>query len=259
MEAAALYAFAKAKKKDVVCFAHLTNTMAQTEGDFEKGEEMGSLDALELIHHTMQALKNTRDYWNNIYLRKQPDELSWTQQTPKTSLAFIDSFGLTKKAKIIDIGGGDSQLVDYLLDKGYENITVLDISCKALDKAKKRLGGRASKINWIVCDITEFQPDITFDVWHDRATFHFLTAGEQIDRYIDTARKAVSGYLVMGTFSDKGPERCSGLPVRRYSKQKLTAAFQKGFTKIHCMEEVHTTPFGTKQAFQFCSFRRQLK
>jgi purine-nucleoside phosphorylase/SAM-dependent methyltransferase len=259
MEAAALYAFAKAKKKDVVCFAHLTNTMAQTEGDFEKGEEMGSLDALELIHHTMQALKSNRDYWNNIYLRKQPDELSWTQQTPKTSLAFIDSFGLTKNAKIIDIGGGDSQLVDYLLDKGYENITVLDISCKALDKAKKRLGGRASKINWIVCDITEFQPDITFDVWHDRATFHFLTAGEQIDRYIDTARKAVSGYLVIGTFSDKGPERCSGLPVRRYSKQKLTAAFQKGFTKIHCMEEVHTTPFGTKQPFQFCSFRRQLK
>ena len=176
MEAAALYAFAKAKNKNIICFAHLTNTMAQTEGDFEKGEEMGSLDTLELIHHTIKAIApNTSRYWDNIYSLKQANEVSWTQEIPKTSLDFIHSFGLAKTAKIIDIGGGDSKLADYLLDEGFENITVLDISAKAFEKAKTRLGDKAEKINWVVCDITEFKPEATFDVWHDRATFHFLT------------------------------------------------------------------------------------
>src|SRR5690606_5449600 len=115
MEAAALYAFAKARNKDVICFAHLTNTMAQTAGDFEKGEEMGSLDTLELIHHTIKAIaESTSQYWDKIYSLKQPNEVSWTQEIPKTSLDFIHSFGLTKTAKIIDIGGGDSKLADYL-------------------------------------------------------------------------------------------------------------------------------------------------
>ena len=150
--------------------------MAQTEGDFEKGEEMGSLDTLELIHHTIKAIApNTSRYWDNIYSLKQANEVSWTQEIPKTSLDFIHSFGLAKTAKIIDIGGGDSKLADYLLDEGFENITVLDISAKAFEKAKTRLGDKAEKINWVVCDITEFKPEATFDVWHDRATFHFLT------------------------------------------------------------------------------------
>ena len=259
MEAAALYAFAKAKNKNIICFAHLTNTMAQTEGDFEKGEELGSLDALKLIHHTIKAIaKNSNQYWDNIYSLKQPNELSWTQKIPKTSLDFIHSFGLPKTAKIIDIGGGDSKLVDYLLDEGFENITVLDISAKALDKAKKRLGNKAQKVNWVVSDITEFQPDTTFDVWHDRATFHFLTTDEQVAKYMDTARKAVSGFLIIGTFSDKGPKKCSGLPVKQYSEEKLTAQLQNGFDKIRCTTEDHTTPFHTIQNFLFCGFRRRL-
>jgi purine-nucleoside phosphorylase len=259
MEAAALYAFAKARNKNVVCFAHLTNTMAQTEGDFEKGEEMGSLETLELIHHTIHAIiRSNSYYWDKIYSLKQPNELSWTQEIPKTSLDFIHSFGLTRSAKIIDIGGGDSRLADYLLDEGFENITVLDISDKALGKAKQRLGDRAGKINWIVSDITEFKPDNTFDVWHDRATFHFLTTSEQVAKYMDTARSSVSGFMTIGTFSDSGPERCSGLPVKQYSEEKLTTELQNGFDKIRCITEDHITPFNTAQNFLFCSFKRHL-
>ena len=138
--------------------------------------------------------KATQNHWDTVYKTKEPNHVSWTQEIPKTSLDFIHSFGLTKTAKIIDIGGGDSKLVDYLLDEGFENITVLDISAQALDKAKKRLGDKAQKINWVVSDITEFEPDTTFDIWHDRATFHFLTTGDQVAKYMDTARNSVRAF-----------------------------------------------------------------
>lgn len=259
MEAAALYAFGKAKDKNIICFAHLTNTMAQTEGDFEKGEEMGSLDTLELIHHTIKAIaKNTSQYWDKIYSTKQPNQVSWTQEVPKTSLDFIHSFNLTKAAKIIDIGGGDSKLADFLLSEGFENITVLDISAKALEKAKQRLGDKAHKINWVVSDITEFEPDKTFDVWHDRATFHFLTTSDQVAKYMDTARKSVNGFLTIGTFSDNGPEKCSGLSIKQYSEETLTTELQNGFDKLRCITEDHITPFDTTQNFLFCSFKRHI-
>src|SRR5687767_15066192 len=123
--------------------------------------------------------KAKQNHWDTVYKTKSPDQVSWTQEVPTTSLDFIHSFGLKKTANIIDIGGGDSKLVDYLLAEGFENITVLDISAQALSKAKERLGDNAAKINWIVSDITEFEPDTTFDVWHDRATFHFLTTIDQ--------------------------------------------------------------------------------
>lgn len=259
MEAAALYAFAKAKNKNVVCFAHLTNTMAQSEGDFEKGEEMGSLCTLKLIRDTVRAITQAnRYYWNDIYSVKQSHEVSWTQEVPKTSLDFIHSFGLPKTAKVIDIGGGDSKLVDFLLDEGFENITVLDISEKALERAKQRLGDKAGKVNWVVSDITDFQPDTTFDVWHDRATFHFLTSKEQVAKYMDTARKAVTGYLTIGTFSENGPKKCSGLDTKQYNEETLTAELQNGFDKIRCITEDHVTPFNTTQNFLFCSFKRHL-
>ena len=202
--------------------------------------------------------KATQNHWDKVYKTKDSDQLGWTQKIPKTSLDFIHSFGLSKSANIIDIGGGDSRLVDYLLDEGFENITVLDISAKALEKARQRLGDQAEKINWIVSDITEFIPDTTFDVWHDRATFHFLTTNEQIAKYVDTARKSVSGFLVIGTFSDKGPEKCSGLFIKQYSEEKLTAELQNGFDKIHCITEDHITPIDTAQNFLFCSFKRHL-
>lgn len=195
-------------------------------------------------------------YWNKIYSTRQSNQVSWTQQIPKTSLEFIHSFGLPKNAKIIDVGGGDSKLVDFLLEEGFENITVLDISAKALERAKNRLGDKASKVSWVISDITEFKPNTTFDVWHDRATFHFLTTGEQVARYMDTARKSVNGYLTIGTFSDNGPKKCSGLDIKQYSEDTLTAELRNGFDKLHCVTEDHVTPFDTTQNFLFCSFKR---
>ncbi|MES2478601.1 MAG: class I SAM-dependent methyltransferase [Bacteroidota bacterium] len=199
----------------------------------------------------------TQTHWDTVYKTKAPDQVSWTQEIPKTSLDFIHSFGLSKTAKIIDIGGGDSKLVDYLLEEGFENITVLDISAEALDKAKKRLGDKSVKVNWVVSDITEFKPNTTYDVWHDRATFHFLTTSNQIAQYMEIARNAVAGYLTIGTFSENGPEKCSGLQIKQYSEEKLSAELENGFDKLRCITEDHTTPFDTTQNFLFCSFKRQ--
>lgn len=165
---------------------------------------------------------------------------------------------MAKTAKIIDIGGGDSRLAEYLLAEGFVNITVLDISAKSLQKAKARLGENAKKINWIVSDITEFNPDFAFDVWHDRATFHFLTTNEQIAKYLNIARKFVNGFLTIGTFSDNGPVNCSGLEIRQYSEETMTRELKLGFEKLRCQTEDHITPFNTKQNFLFCSFKRIL-
>jgi 2-polyprenyl-3-methyl-5-hydroxy-6-metoxy-1,4-benzoquinol methylase len=199
-----------------------------------------------------------KKHWETVYETKNSDQVSWTQETPKTSLAFIRSFGLNKTANIIDIGGGDSKLVDHLLKEGYENITVLDISATSIEKAKNRLGEKANNVNWIVSDILDFEPNTTFDVWHDRATFHFLTTTEEVKKYVKTARKAVSGFLTIGTFSQNGPEKCSGLEIKQYNENELTSALKDGFDKIKCVTEDHVTPFNTTQNFLFCSFKRQL-
>jgi 2-polyprenyl-3-methyl-5-hydroxy-6-metoxy-1,4-benzoquinol methylase len=200
---------------------------------------------------------NRKNHWETVYKTKTPNQVSWTQEIPKTSLDFISSFGVTKDAKIIDIGGGDSKLVDHLLDKGFENITVLDISEKALEKAKMRLGNKAEKINWVVSDITEFEPNSTFDIWHDRATFHFLTTVEQVSKYMETARKSITGFMTIGTFSANGPTKCSGLEIKQYTEQTLTNELKNGFDKIRCVTEDHKTPFNTTQNFLFCSFKKQ--
>jgi trans-aconitate methyltransferase len=160
-------------------------------------------------------------------------------------------------AKIIDIGGGDSKLVDHLLQAGFFNLTVLYISAAALEKAKLRLGEQAAKVKWIVSDITEFQPEESYDLWHDRATFHFLTEEDQINTYVNIVSKAVSQYLVIGTFSANGPEKCSGLPIRRYTETRLQGRFQNSFRKIRCQTEDHITPFQTTQNFLFCSFKKR--
>ncbi|HXR83258.1 MAG TPA: class I SAM-dependent methyltransferase [Hanamia sp.] len=198
-----------------------------------------------------------KNHWDTVYKTNHPGERSWTQHVPKTSLQFIHSFNLKKTSKIIDIGGGDSNLVDYLLDEGFKNITVLDISEAALEQAKKRLGKKASKINWVVSDITKFNPLTALDVWHDRATFHFLTTKNQVEKYLDVARRSVKGYLTIGTFSESGPHRCSGLDTKQYSEQSLTTELQNGFKKLRCITEDHKTPFDTKQNFLFCSFKRK--
>jgi SAM-dependent methyltransferase len=191
-----------------------------------------------------------------VYQTKEPIEVSWTQTVPQTSLDFINSFKLPKNAKIIDIGGGDSKLVDYLLAMGYVDITVLDISEAALFRAKKRLGKKSDLVKWIVSDITVFQPPEQYDVWHDRATFHFLTTKDQIEAYLTIARNTVSNYLVIGTFSENGPDKCSGLPIQKYNEDQLNQQLENGFQKVRCIKEDHITPFQTQQNFLFCSFKR---
>jgi hypothetical protein len=196
-----------------------------------------------------------KNHWEKVYETKQPNEVSWTQNVPKTSLDFIHSFNCPKTAKIIDVGGGDSKLVDCLLEEGYQNITVLDISEKALERAKKRLGEKAKQVTWIASDIVNFEPKEKYDIWHDRATFHFLTSKEQITKYLIIAKKAITGFLTIGTFSEKGPEKCSGLPIKQYSENDLQSVLNDGFEKIKCITENHITPFKTSQNFLFCSFK----
>jgi ubiquinone/menaquinone biosynthesis C-methylase UbiE len=171
----------------------------------------------------------------------------------------IESLQLSKTANIIDIGGGDSNLVDALLDNGYENIWVLDISEFALERAKKRLGEKADKVHWIVSDITEFSTDIKFDFWHDRAVFHFLTEQENIDKYVALINNAIAdnGNFLLGTFSENGPLKCSGLEIKQYSENAMKQTFNQSFQAINCFTENHTTPFNTIQNFQFCGFMKR--
>ncbi len=197
-----------------------------------------------------------KNHWETVYETKQPNEVSWTQENPKTSLDFIRETHIGKSAKIIDVGGGDSKLVDFLLDEGYENITVLDISEKALERAKKRLGKKAGKVNWIVSDVTEFKPETTYDIWHDRATFHFLTTEEQVEKYLEITEKFVGSFLIIGTFSDQGPKKCSGLDIKQYSEMEMENQFSKSFKKLKCIAEDHITPFETAQNFTFCVFEK---
>lgn len=198
-----------------------------------------------------------KNHWDQVYETKNPEEVSWTQEVPKTSLNLIKSFNLPKSAGIIDVGGGDSKLVDHLLEEGYENITVLDISVKAIEKAKRRLGGKAEKVNWVVSDIIDFKPNVIYDIWHDRATFHFLTIDEQISKYVEVVNRSVEGFLIIGTFSEQGPKKCSGLDVQQYNERSLVGKFDEDFEVISSLNEDHKTPFDTKQNFLFCSFKRR--
>ena len=200
-----------------------------------------------------------QQHWDRIYSINEEDEVSWFQPYPTTSMEFVELFHLPPDANIIDIGGGESHFVDALLDKGYKNIWVLDISLNAIEKAKQRLGSRASKVNWIVTDITKFEPTVQFDFWHDRAAFHFLTTEDKIYKYVAIAEDAIKkdGYLVLGTFSENGPKKCSGLEIKQYSEASMSARFEIAFNRIKCIIKDHTTPFNTVQNFLFCSFRKK--
>jgi SAM-dependent methyltransferase len=200
-----------------------------------------------------------KDHWEKIFASAGEKDFSWFQPYPKTSIAFLELFNLPLDAHIIDIGGGDSNLVDVLLEKGYRNISVLDISANALDRAKKRLGEKADMIQWIVTDITDFVPTEKYDFWHDRAAFHFLTTEDRIAKYVKLAEQNIrpGGYLVLGTFSENGPEKCSGLAIKQYSETSMSNRFEKSFKRIKCITEDHLTPFKTSQHFLFCSFRKK--
>lgn len=199
-----------------------------------------------------------KKHWENIYQTKKLKDVSWFQPTPATSLDFFKQFNVPATAKIIDIGGGDSLLVDHLLDLGYQDITVLDISEAALDRAKQRLGDCATKVKWIVADAATFKPTGKYDFWHDRAAFHFLTQEQEIENYLDTVQQSIkpTGILVIGTFSEQGPKKCSGIEIKQYSETSMTDRLKKYFEKIKCITVDHKTPFDTIQNFVFCSFRK---
>ena len=199
-----------------------------------------------------------KEHWEHIYASKAGEEVSWFQPYPATSMAFVELFSLPLTANIIDIGGGDSHFVDALLNKGYQNIWVLDISASALERAKIRLGAKGVNVHWIVSDIIDFQPPVQFDFWHDRAAFHFLTSEDNIYTYVALAEKAIKkdGYLVLGTFSDQGPHTCSGLDIKQYSEASMSARFEIAFERIKCIREDHITPANTRQSFLFCSFKK---
>lgn len=201
---------------------------------------------------------NRKSHWENIYQNKPLETVSWYQPNPEASLNFVRQFNLPKTAKIIDIGGGDSFLVDYLIELGYEKITVLDISDVAIRRAKERLGGKADRIKWIVTDVSTFIPTEQYDFWHDRAAFHFLTNKDEIENYVKTTSKAIAlnGILVIGTFSEQGPSKCSGIEIKQYSEQTMTDLFQNHFQKTGCITIDHKTPSETNQNFVFCSFRK---
>jgi ribosomal protein L11 methylase PrmA len=203
--------------------------------------------------------KNLKAHWETVYETKSPQEVSWTQEIPQISLDFIQSFELNKDAQIIDIGGGDSLLVDFLLDLGSTNISVLDISAHAIERAKVRLGEKASLVKWILSDINEFEPTEIYDLWHDRAAFHFLTNPKDIERYALLVSKQAKN-LVIGTFSTNGPFKCSGLEITQYDENELAQLFgPHGFEVQTTRREDHMTPFGTTQNFVFASFSQESK
>ena len=199
-----------------------------------------------------------REHWEDIYYTKDFNEVSWYQENPKTSVDLILFTNINKDSNIIDVGGGDSRLVDKLLELNFRNISVLDISLKALKKAQQRLGEKAKIVKWINSDLRKFETSDRFDIWHDRALFHFLTSKKDIDIYVELVKKILkqNGYLIIGTFSLKGPEKCSGLEVRRYSKDSMEKVFSKGFRYIKSLEEMHHTPFQTTQSFIYNVFER---
>lgn len=202
-----------------------------------------------------------KDHWEKIFSTRKLTDVSWYEPTPKVSLEFLKEYNIPVNAKIIDIGGGDSLFVDHLLDLGYSNVTVLDISNEALKRAKVRLGPKSSQVKWIVTDVSDFIPTEKYDFWHDRAAFHFLTDDFDISKYITNLSNGLSehGLAVIGTFSEKGPNKCSGIEIKQYSEITLPQKLAGHFKKVKCFTMDHYTPSQNVQNFIFCAFRRNEK
>lgn len=201
---------------------------------------------------------DVKEHWETIYQTKKSNEVSWYQKEPTTSLRLIAELGLNKDAKIIDIGAGDSRLVDNLLVLGYRKISVLDVSANALKRAKKRIGSNTASVQWIVSDIRDFETNDRYDLWHDRAVLHFLTTEEDMNKYARIVRRSLKpdGYLIVATFSEHGPKRCSGLDVTQYSQESMKKLFNN-FEHVKSFEEEHTTPSGTIQNFIYGVFQNR--
>ena len=200
-----------------------------------------------------------KDHWEHVYSTKAETGVSWYQDEPRLSLELVGAVAPAECGRIIDVGGGASLLVDRLLGLPFERIAVLDISETALSKARSRLGERAPRVKWMVADITEAESLGTFDVWHDRAVYHFLTDAADRRKYVELARRTipVGGHLIIATFADDGPKRCSDLDVCRYNAETMAAELGEGFSLVREAKETHTTPWGSRQAFFYGVFRRQ--
>ena len=201
---------------------------------------------------------DAKTHWEKVYTTKEPEAVSWYREHLETSLALIERAAPSRLVSIIDIGAGESTLVDDLLARRYENITVLDVSQTAVDVTKRRLGLLARQVKWIVADITQVQLEsFAYDVWHDRAVFHFLTSIEQRAAYVRNVAKAVKpgGHVIVSTFGSEGPTKCSGLEVMRYNAESLHGEFGPRFRLVESSKELHHTPFGTTQQFLYCYCR----
>jgi len=200
-----------------------------------------------------------RVHWEGVYSTKGENEVSWFQENPAASIELIKATGAGKHAAIVDIGGGASHLVDALLKDGFSSLTVLDLSAAALEAARKRIGPAAAEVEWIVADVTQWKPGRSFDVWHDRAAFHFLTEPDDRAAYLDCLRSGlrVGGQAIIATFALDGPEKCSGLPVQRYDSGRLAETLGPSFEPIETKAEAHKTPWNSVQSFQFSRFRRR--
>ncbi len=200
-----------------------------------------------------------KEHWDNVYSTKSTDDVSWFQEHAEQSLRLIRGTGIPLTASIIDVGGGASTLVDDLLRNGYSSLTVLDLSAAALAAAQSRLGAQSSAVRWIEANIIDASlPIHAYDVWHDRAVFHFLTSPQDRHAYVETVLRAVKpgGHVIIATFAEDGPTQCSGLPVMRYSANELHAEFGAPFTLLSHEKEEHLTPFGTIQKFVYCYCRK---
>ncbi len=201
---------------------------------------------------------NVKTHWEEIYREKAPDAVSWYRPHLETSLALIEKAAPERGVSIIDVGGGESTLVDDLLARGYQNITVLDVSQTAIHVTQKRLGAASEGVQWVTADIVngELAPN-TYDVWHDRAVFHFLTAMDQRVAYVRQVARAVKpgGHVLVSTFGPEGPTKCSGLEVVRYDAESLHAEFDVRFRLLDSIKELHNTPFGATQQFLYCLCR----
>jgi SAM-dependent methyltransferase len=202
---------------------------------------------------------NRQAHWENVYTSKGESEVSWFQESPAPSFELIVQAGATHRSAIIDIGGGASRLVDHLVEQGFQDITVLDLSAAALEAARRRLESRADRVQWIVADATAWEPVKAYDIWHDRAAFHFLTDESDRAAYIARLTRGVNagGHAIIGTFALDGPEKCSGLPVARYDSASLAQVLGAEFRLVDTRRHEHATPWGSKQMFQFSVFRRE--
>ena len=198
-----------------------------------------------------------KDHWEGLYTQKNPADVNWYQSHPQHSLSLIGDTGMGTAASIIDVGGGASTLVDHLLQAGYRDITVLDIARTAIERAQQRLGDLSQQITWVEGDITDYSPGRTFDIWHDRAVFHYLTLDRDRDCYLKALHNSLKpgGQVIIATFSDIGPSQCSGLDITRYNPGSLGLALGSELHLVETLTEEHRTPDGGVQQFVYCRFR----